>query len=65
MTPLRATMIRDMEVQRLAPKTQKAYSAAVAGLAQSMAVHPTHCPRPRSVLLAPFTGRTPPRVEFL
>lgn len=34
MTPLRAQMIRDMQLQRLAPKTQKAYIAAVAGLAK-------------------------------
>src|SRR5262245_8972966 len=34
MTPLRAKMIRDMQLQRLAPKTQKAYIAAVAGLAK-------------------------------
>src|SRR5262245_49977002 len=34
MTPLRTTMIRDMQVQRLAPKTQKASIAAVAGLAK-------------------------------
>jgi hypothetical protein len=34
MTPLRAQMMRDMEVQRLAPKTPQASGAAVAGLAQ-------------------------------
>ena len=34
MTPLRAQMIRDMQLQRLAPKTQKASVAAVAGLAK-------------------------------
>jgi integrase/recombinase XerD len=34
MTPLRAKMIRDMELQRLAPKTQQASVAAVAGLAK-------------------------------
>jgi integrase/recombinase XerD len=34
MTPLRAQMTRDMQLQRLAPKTQKAYIAAVAGLAK-------------------------------
>ena len=34
MTPLRAQMIRDMQLQRLAPKTQKASIAAVAGLAK-------------------------------
>ena len=33
MTPLRAQMTRDMQLQRLAPKTQKASIAAVAGLA--------------------------------
>ena len=33
MTPLRAKMIRDMELQRLAPRTQEAYVAAVAGIA--------------------------------
>ena len=31
MTPLRAQMIRDMQLQRLAPQTQKAYVTAVAG----------------------------------
>jgi hypothetical protein len=31
MTPLRAQMIREMQLQRLAPKTQKAYVTAVAG----------------------------------
>ena len=34
MTPLRAKIIRDMELQRLTPKTQKASIAAVAGLAK-------------------------------
>jgi hypothetical protein len=31
MTPLRAKLIRAMPLQRLAPKTQKAYVTAVAG----------------------------------
>src|SRR4029450_8581902 len=34
MTPLRAKMIHDMQLQRLAPKTQKAYVTAVASLAK-------------------------------
>jgi site-specific recombinase XerD len=34
MTPLRAKMIHDMQLQRLAPRTQNAYIAAVAGLAK-------------------------------
>jgi hypothetical protein len=34
MTPFRAQMTQDMQLQRLAPKTQQAYSAAVAGLAK-------------------------------
>jgi integrase/recombinase XerD len=34
MTPLRTKMIRDMQLQRLAPRTQEAYIAAVAGLAK-------------------------------
>jgi integrase/recombinase XerD len=34
MTPLRAKMIHDMQLQRLAPRTQAAYIAAVAGLAK-------------------------------
>ena len=34
MTPLRAKMIRDMQLQRLAPQTQKAYVTAVTGLAK-------------------------------
>ena len=34
MTRLRTQMIRDMQLQRLAPKTQKAYVTAVAGLAK-------------------------------
>jgi hypothetical protein len=34
MTPLRTKMIRDMQLQRLAPRTQAAYIAAVAGLAK-------------------------------
>jgi hypothetical protein len=33
MTPLRAQMIYQMQLARLAPKTQAAYVAAVAGLA--------------------------------
>jgi integrase/recombinase XerD len=33
MSPLRTKMIRDMQLQRLAPRTQEAYVAAVAGLA--------------------------------
>jgi len=34
MTPLRAQMIRDMPLQRLAPQPPKAYVIAVAGLAK-------------------------------
>ena len=34
MTPLRAKMIRDMQLQRLAPQTHKAYVTAVTGLAK-------------------------------
>lgn len=34
MTPLRALMIKQMEVDRLAPKTQQAYLAAVRGIAR-------------------------------
>jgi len=34
MTPLRAKMVRDMQLQRLAPRTQEAYVTAVAGLAK-------------------------------
>ena len=34
MTPLRAKMLRDMQLQRLAPRTQEAYMAAVGGLAR-------------------------------
>ena len=34
MTPLRAQMIRDRQLQRLAPQTQKAYVTAVAGFAK-------------------------------
>ena len=34
MTPLRAKMIRDMQLQRLAPKIQQASVTAVAGLAK-------------------------------
>jgi len=34
MTPLRTKMIHEMQLQRLAPKTQKAYVTAVAGLAK-------------------------------
>ena len=34
MTPLRAQMIRAMQLQRLAPKPQQAYVAAVAGVAK-------------------------------
>jgi len=33
MTPLRTQMIRDMQLQRLAPRTQEAYITAVTGLA--------------------------------
>jgi len=33
MTPLRTKMIYDMQLERLAPKTQTAYVAAVVGLA--------------------------------
>lgn len=42
MTPLRAQMTRDMELQRLAPKSQKAYIAAVAGLAKFYGCSPDH-----------------------
>ena len=34
MTLLRQKMIRDMQLRRLAPKTQEAYLAAVTGLAK-------------------------------
>jgi integrase/recombinase XerD len=34
MTPLRLTMIHQMQLERLAPRTQEAYVAAVAGLAK-------------------------------
>ena len=44
MTPLRAKMIRAMELQRLAPKTQKAYIAAVAGLAKFYGRSPAQLP---------------------
>ena len=42
MTPLRAQMTRDMQVQRLAPRTQEASIAAVAGLAQFSGCSPDH-----------------------
>ena len=42
MTPLRTKMIRDMQLQRLAPKTQKASIAAVAGLAKFYRCSPDH-----------------------
>jgi len=38
MTPLRAQMIRDMQLQRLAPQTQKAYVVAGAKLSISKLV---------------------------
>jgi integrase/recombinase XerD len=44
MTPLRAKMIRDMAVPRLAPKTQKASIAAVAGLAKFSGRSPAPLP---------------------
>ena len=42
MTPLRAKMIHDMQLQRLAPKTQQASSAAVASLAKFYGCSPDH-----------------------
>jgi integrase/recombinase XerD len=42
MTPLRAQMTQDMQLQRLAPKTQKAYIAAVAGLTKFYGCSPDH-----------------------
>jgi integrase/recombinase XerD len=42
MTPLRVQMTRDMELQRLAPRTQAAYIAAVAGLAKFYGGSPDH-----------------------
>src|SRR5262245_29834285 len=42
MTPLRAQMTQDMQLQRLAPKTQKAYITAVAGLAKFYSCAPDH-----------------------
>ena len=42
MTPLRAKMIRDMQLQRLAPRTQEASVAAVAGLAKFSGCAPDH-----------------------
>ena len=48
MTPLRAQMIRDMQLQRLAPRTQEAYIAAVAGLAKFYCRPPDQPVRTRS-----------------
>ena len=42
MTPLRAQMTRDMELQRLAPTSQQAAIAAVAGLAKFSGCAPDH-----------------------
>lgn len=42
MTPLRAPMTRDMALQRLAPTSQQASIAAVAGLAQCYGCAPDH-----------------------
>lgn len=42
MTPLRAKMIRDMPLQRLAPRTQEASIAAVAGLTKFYGCAPDH-----------------------
>jgi integrase len=42
MTPLRAKMIHDMPLQRLAPRTQEASIAAVAGLAKFSGCSPAH-----------------------
>ena len=42
MTPFRAKMMQDMEWQRLAPRTQAAYIAAVAGLAPFSGCAPDH-----------------------
>jgi len=42
MTPLRAQMIRDMPLQRLAPKTQEASVAAVTGVATFSQCAPDH-----------------------
>jgi hypothetical protein len=44
MTPLRAQMIHDMQLQRLAPQTQKAYVTAVAGLAKFYQCSPVLSP---------------------
>ena len=43
MTPLRAQMIYQMQLERLAPKTQAAYVAAVAGLATFYHLHVLPC----------------------
>jgi hypothetical protein len=44
MPPLRAKMIRDMQLQRLAPRPQAAYLAAVAGLAKFYGCSPDQLP---------------------
>ena len=66
MTPLRAQMIHDMQLQRLAPKTQTAYVTAVAGLAKFYQCSPDRLQsRADSHLPAPSPGRAAPGVEFL
>jgi len=64
MTPLRAKMIRDMQVQRLAPRTQEASVTAVAGIATFSHCSPDRLSsEPR--LSASSPGRTPSGLEFL
>src|SRR5438309_8959311 len=48
MTPRRSQMLRDMPLQRLAPKTPRAYVAAGAGLAQCSQCSPDRC-RPEQI----------------
>jgi len=51
MTPLRAQMIYQMQLERLAPKTQAAYVAAVAGLATFYCTSRTHSHKPLNLFV--------------
>jgi hypothetical protein len=66
MTPLRAKMITDMQLHRLAPGTQALYLREVASFATFYGRSPEHLTSDRDSYLSPSPlGRTPVGLEYM
>ena len=66
MTPLRTKMIRDMQLTAACSQDPESLYRRCRRTGQVLSLFPRPTePRPDPCLLAPYTGRTPPRVEFL